>query len=538
MEYSALDRAAEDCIYRRQMGISAKTALRNRIWYPGLRTESANRGRLRLTQYDCTQMDRQRWRFWLYAGAALAAGLLLRLWFVADMGTVAGDSLIYGDIAKNLLEHGVYGLTHRGAPGSLGVIPTLIRLPGYPLFLAACFRVFGMENYRAVMNVQIAADLATCCLAGALAGRLFGRRAALVVLWLAALCPFTANYVAAPLTEPLALTSIALAFYGFARWQDAGGGFNRWLWVTAAALGTSILLRPEQGLLAAAVLPAMLWAALAAREGRGGPLRAALPVLAAALCAVLPLAPWTLRNWRTFHVFQPLAPRSATDPGELQPLGFDHWYRTWGIDFASTYEVYWNYNGARIEFTDVPPRAFNLGSQVDSAELRTQTAALLDDYNVTTISTASIDTRFNALGEERIRAHPLLYYAGLPVARLLNMILRPRTEMMDTPPEWWQWSSHPAETAFAAAYAALNFGYIALGIAGFFAWRRRRWLSTASIPHAYRALAFAMAASLILRCALLLTIDNSEPRYTLEFFPVLLVWAGALFVERPVRHLD
>jgi hypothetical protein len=33
----------------------------------------------------------------------------------------------------------------------------------------------------------------------------------------------------------------------------------------------------------------------------------------------------------------------------------------------------------------------------------------------------------------------------------------------------------------------------------------------------------------VLRCALLLTLDNSEPRYTLEFFPVVMVWAGALF---------
>jgi len=32
-----------------------------------------------------------------------------------------------------------------------------------------------------------------------------------------------------------------------------------------------------------------------------------------------------------------------------------------------------------------------------------------------------------------------------------------------------------------------------------------------------------------LRCALLLTLDNSEPRYTLEFFPVLLVWCGAVW---------
>ena len=35
--------------------------------------------------------------------------------------------------------------------------PTLIRLPGYPLFLALCFRLFGMENYIAVMLVQLMA---------------------------------------------------------------------------------------------------------------------------------------------------------------------------------------------------------------------------------------------------------------------------------------------------------------------------------------------------------------------------------------------
>jgi hypothetical protein len=100
---------------------------------------------------------------------------------------------------------------------------------------------------------------------------------------------------------------------------------------------------------------------------------------------------------------------------------------------------------------------------------------------------------------------------------------------MDAPLEWWQWSDHPAQTAFAAGYAALNFAYIAVGVAGFVAWRRRAWLSSTSPPRAYRELAFAMAASLILRSILLLTIDNSEPRYTLEFFPVLLVWVGALF---------
>ncbi len=268
-------------------------------------------------------MNRERLRFWLWAGAGLLAGLLLRLWFVAHMARAVGDSLYYGEIAKTWLQHGVYGLTEAGpTPGSIQIRPTLCRLPGYPLFLAACFRLFGMEDYRAALNVQVAVDLITCWLASALAGRLFGRRARLRVLWIAALCPFTANYVATALPETLVFAMIALAFYAFARWQDAGLGTNRWLWTVAAALACSILLRPEQGLLAAAILPAMLWRSLATREPSLRPLRAALPVLAAAFCVALPLLLWTARNERVFHVFQPLSPRNANDPGEVVLHGY------------------------------------------------------------------------------------------------------------------------------------------------------------------------------------------------------------------------
>jgi hypothetical protein len=475
-------------------------------------------------------MSNVRRLFWLNAGVALAAGFVLRLWFVAHLPVISGDTLIYGGIAKNWLQHGVYGFDDNGRAGAALVIrPTLIRLPGYPLFLAACFRLFGVEHYRAVMGVQVAFDLVTCWLTSALAGRLFGRRAALVVLWLAALCPFTASYVAAPLTEPLVLTSIALTFYGFARWQDAGLGYNRWLWVVAAALAWSVLLRPEQGLLAAAVVPAMLWRSLSTPAQRSHSLYSAFPVLVAALCVVLPLVPWTIRNWRTFHVVQPLVPKYATDPGELAPVGFGRWYRTWAIEFATNETVYWNYDGAPIELKDLPARAFDAESSAASDALRDRTAALLDDYNQTTAISAGVDERFAALARERIHAHPLLYHVGLPVARLLDMTFRPRTEMMNVDLEWWKWSKHPAQTVFAGSYAALNLAYLALGVAGLVVWKRRGWTSPGSAPHPYRELAYGMAASLILRCLLLLTLDNAEPRYTLEFFPVLLVWTGALF---------
>jgi hypothetical protein len=482
-------------------------------------------------------MNRKRPRFWLCAGAALAAGLLLRMWFIRHMPLIAGDSLMYGDIAKNLLRHGVYGFSEVGPrPGTVRIRPTLIRLPGYPLFLAACFRVFGVEHYSAVLYVQTAADLLTCWLASALAGRLFGDRAALAVLWLAALCPFTANYVAAPLTETLVLTTIAAALYGFARWQAAGGGYSTWLWFTAAALGYSILLRPEQVLFGAAVLAGMLWASLARRGPTLSLRQSARPVITAAICVALPLVPWTIRNERTLHVFQPLAPKYANDPGEVAPIGFARWYCSWAIDFASTEDVYWNYSGSPISVSDLPDRAFNAGSPSASEDLRKQTNALLASYNATssgpTAVSPAFDARFGALGKERIREHPILYYIALPLARVVNMTLRPRTEMMPIALEWWKPTVPRPQAHIAEACAALNLIYILLGVVGFFVWRRRAWIASGppeSATACYRELALAMAASLILRAALLLTIDNSEPRYTLEFFPIFFVWIGALF---------
>ncbi len=91
---------------------------------------------------------------------ALLAGALLRIWMHKHFYEVTGDSLIYGGIAKNLLESGRYALT----VGTGETYPTLIRLPGYPLFLAACFKLFGMENYASAAWVQIVLELAGCLL--------------------------------------------------------------------------------------------------------------------------------------------------------------------------------------------------------------------------------------------------------------------------------------------------------------------------------------------------------------------------------------
>jgi len=291
------------------------------------------------------------------AGAvALVLGLLLRVWLLRHAARIAGDSFVYGDLALNMIRHHAYGFSQTGGDPRA----TFIRLPGYPLFLAACFLVFGAEHYMAALRVQVAIDLWTCLLLAGLARRMFGTRGGLAALWLAALCPFTANFAATALTETLTLFCIALAFYGLLCWQQSGAGINRWVYCIAFALAYAILLRPEQGMLAAAVVPGMLWLT------PGAPLRKLRPALLVALLTVLPLMPWTVRNWETFHVFQPLAPRFANDPGEYNPAGFERWYRTWAVDFSSTEQVYWNYDGNPISIQDLPSRAFQRGIRGDT----------------------------------------------------------------------------------------------------------------------------------------------------------------------------
>src|ERR1700747_37484 len=78
------------------------------------------------------------------------AALAVRLFLVWRSPAVVDDSRLYADIAKNWLQHGTYGITNSGK-----IVPTLSRLPGYPAFLAAIFWVFGGDNFRAVLLVQV-----------------------------------------------------------------------------------------------------------------------------------------------------------------------------------------------------------------------------------------------------------------------------------------------------------------------------------------------------------------------------------------------
>jgi Dolichyl-phosphate-mannose-protein mannosyltransferase len=433
---------------------------------------------------------------------ALLAGALLRIWMLKHFFEVTGDSLIYGGIAKNLLLSGRYALTI----GTGETYPTLIRLPGYPLFLAACFKLFGMENYASAAWVQIVLDLAACLLLADLARRVAPERlkrgAGYCTLWMATLCPFTAVYVANPLTEGLTLFTIALAMWCAARFEERPGwgdalGFT--LAVTYAAL-----LRPDGALVAVAFAPVLILKLL--RSG-GEERRASMRVAAVCvLLAVLPFAGWAWRNWKTFQVFEPLAPRYATDPGEPTQTGWVSWVKTWCVDFVSTYQVYWSVPGDTLDISKLPKRA------LDTPEQLAETAAIANDYNNGgNALTPQIDVRFAQLARERFRLHPFKRRVLLPVARMMDMWLRPRVENLPIDLDWWVYSHHNAETRFSWFYAGLNAVYLLLGIAGL-CLRPRLWKW--------------MLAYMVLRSLLLTTVEAPEARYTLECFPMLFVLGG------------
>jgi len=446
---------------------------------------------------------RQNKRFFIFA---TLAALALRLVFVFKFSYVAGDTFVYGDIAKQWLNHGVYGLLD-----ARGLHPTLMRLPGYPAFLAAIFGVFGQEHYTAVMVVQAFIDTNTCLVIAGLALELMGTRAAKIAYLLAALCPFTANYVATPLTETLAIACAAHSLYYGVRGIRSSQAGERGLLVWCLAglwTGLGMLVRPDGGIMLAA-LGCVLLALLVFSQKKMPIVAAGLIVL---LCSLAPLAPWTLRNWRTFHVLEPLAPRYANDPGEFVPQGFNHWTKTWIVDYASVAEVYWRAESEPMDVDLLPQRAF------DSREQYEKTEELFADHNRELYIDLQMDAEFQTLAADRVNHNPFRYFVWLPALRIADMWLRPRTELLEITPRWWEFSNDRKESLLAMAWGTLNLLFLLAALRGWLQWR----MGTAGA---------LLVVFILVRSAFLGTLENPEPRYVLECFPALLALAGGAFVR-------
>lgn len=464
------------------------------------------------------------------------------------------DGRVYAQIARNVLEQHVYSIESQ-APYT----PTLIRLPGYPLFIAAIYSILGHGNNTAVRVVQAVLDTITCALIAWVVFEWSRKRwAAMIALALAAVCPFTAIYVATILTEVatnfLAVAMVLTATFAFK--ATARKRAITWWIVTGLIAGVAVFFRPDSGLFAAAIgLTLMLPALSGFRKFHEATLHAA--VFSIAFCLVL--VPWTIRNRHLFHVFQPLSPAHAEMPGEFVPRGYLLWVRTWLDDQRYVSPALWAMDTRQIHVEDFPARAF------DSKEERDRVAALFEKYNhpdgdeadeqqsaddqsddssgdedeqpeeepepeehpeppdTNVEMTPEIDAGFAQIGQERVAHSRLRYYVELPFKRAMTL-------WFDTHSQYYPFNGELLPLAdldhdihqqyWLPLFAGLTGIYTLLGVIGaWLLWRSRdnnarRWLLLAALM-------------IFLRLGFFATLENPEPRYTVELFPFLILVGAA-----------
>lgn len=435
-------------------------------------------------------------RFFLSVGLA---ALLFRLYFAVYLPCMAAfDTYVYANLAKTLLNHHVYGLT-----GDNGFFyASLIRLPGYPYFLALVFRLFGQDNWHAVMVLQAFVDTGTCFVIAAIARKVIDDRAAKIAFVLAAICPFTANYAGTVLTETLTIfcTAVALLCAVIAFEEKRLGAIVG----CGVAVAYAILLRPDSGWLLGAIGLFMLLRMWVIPGERKFLFRAGVVVLAVSLA---PLVPWTIRNWRVFHVFQPLVNPAALDPGETEPAGFDRWMGTWIIDYSNLEDFAFHVSGEPVKFEDIPERAFS------DAQEKAEVAKLIARYNDQLDVPPDVDVEFGRIADRHLREHPIRQYVVVPALKVISIWLRPRTEMLPIDTHWWRFSADPHDSSWAVFLMLVNFAYVAIALVGVLR----------GPPIKYVGL-FVMY--LIVRTTLLWYMGAAEDRYTLEGFPCLCILGG------------
>jgi hypothetical protein len=96
----------------------------------------------------------------------------------------------------------------------------------------------------------------------------------------------------------------------------------------------------------------------------------------------------------------------------------------------------------------------------------------------------------------------------------MDMWLRPRTEMLPCDSRWWEFNDDPQWSALAIALGAISLFYIGAALAG--------WLYSRRVP-----LVGLLVLFVVLRSGFLGTLENPEPRYTLEMYPIVIVLAAS-----------
>ena len=246
-------------------------------------------------------------------GVALAHAAFFIVYQRPDWNVAWTDQGGYRMLARGLLASG----TFTRYPESATFVPEVIRTPGYPLFVAAVYAVFG-ESHLAVAVAQAVVFAALCLVIYATVRHVASRRVSVGAAAAAALYPTFPYFGALVLTE--LWTTFVLTCAMFAGVRAVTGGKRRWFAASGLLLGLTALTRPGFALLPAfLVLPAAIHVWQSRDRRRVG---AGWTMLMLTFGAVM--APWFAYNYRHFGYV------TLSAAGNLgRPLWEGSWHGYW-----------------------------------------------------------------------------------------------------------------------------------------------------------------------------------------------------------------
>jgi len=459
----------------------------------------------------------------IHLAVALLVGLGLRLFFVLYLPATDADSELYEELGRNMVDYHVYAFDSGN-----GLVSTDVRMPGYPFFLAALYVFFGTSE-RAILVAQAFVDLASCVLlavlAASLAPKWSRRRVTIAAIWLGATCPFVANYAADALSEVLA-TCFTTAALLLLVWADQAEseilavrrkvGPQRLWFLGGVMVGLGALVRPEVPITLAG--PALVLGVRWYRPANWSRLVRSGLLLAGGM--LLPLLPWTARNWVTLHRVQFLTGRYFQMPGAFIPVGFYTWTHTWLITYKEVDNVLNRLELAPLNIENFPSYAF------DSPAERAQVQTLLEDQHQNAfVFSPAADAQFSQLARQRTARNPARTYFTVPLRRCLTLWFTPRTELLPYEGHWWPlvrpWGDYDLDFVVGLLFFGLNLFYVGLAAGG--AWSMWRTQGVVLLA------AFCMARTVFIA----VEHYTVEPRFVLPCIPAALALGALVWAKRP-----
>ncbi len=335
---------------------------------------------------------------------AFATRFVLALAFPAE----GGDWPTYATIADNILRGCGVSLS---VPADGDCRPHFggNHLPGYPLFVAAIWRVSGASEAMIRVVQCLLCALAIARLAAAVRAFSGSGGAALAAGIVLALSPLTIGWPRYLVTEGI---SIAVAIWLLAECVASLTDRRlRWISLSLAVIAGG-WLRWDGFLLA---VPVALTAFMVERPARAVARCAGVGALVA-----LTLAGWT---WRNHRAGLPLAPPIAVieKSNAPSPYGYVAWGATWATTEYQRVAWLWpltfmRYSGVRVD-----------SSAWDSPEEQARVVKLLDDLKSWDGRPfpPALDAQFSDLARERAARAPLRTYVQLPAERALALWSNP-----------------------------------------------------------------------------------------------------------------